>query len=220
MQIRSDELLGFLDRLEPIQAEIVDLKNDMKVIMAEAARSGLSPKGVRLCLKVRALSPSEFQAGEQLRDIYLAGIGMAAPPPLFRALETLAGESLGRDALIEQFKQLVPAKGEITLRVDGGAPVRFWRDAEGTAYAEEVAPPPPAPASPSSNAKPSPAPSRRAAPDVPDVDPDGAEQLGKDAAVGNKPIISNPFPYGDPRRARFDVGWRKQSGNDGMGPNE
>jgi hypothetical protein len=50
-----------------------------------------------------------------------------------------------------------------------------------------------------------------------DIDIDAAETLGREAATAGKAIISNPFSYGDPRRARFDEGWRKQSESDGMG---
>lgn len=41
--------------------------------------------------------------------------------------------------------------------------------------------------------------------------------LGRQAARDGKPVIDNPFPFGDPRRARFDEGWRSESGSDGMG---
>lgn len=63
---------------------------------------------------------------------------------------------------------------------------------------------------------PSPAPKA----DVPDVDPDGAEALGRQAFKDNEPIIANPFPFGDGRRGRWDSGWRKESGTDGMGPDD
>jgi SpoVK/Ycf46/Vps4 family AAA+-type ATPase len=44
-----------------------------------------------------------------------------------------------------------------------------------------------------------------------------AEELGRKAAREGKPVIDNPFPFNDPRRARFDEGWRKEAENDGMG---
>ena len=52
---------------------------------------------------------------------------------------------------------------------------------------------------------------------VPDVDAEGAEELGRRAYIANQPITSNPFPWDDPRRPRFDAGWRAESGSDGMG---
>jgi hypothetical protein len=59
-----------------------------------------------------------------------------------------------------------------------------------------------------------------AKPEPPAVDADGAEVLGRDAFGSNQPIITNPFPFGDPRRPRWDAGWRKASGTDGMGPDD
>jgi SpoVK/Ycf46/Vps4 family AAA+-type ATPase len=44
-----------------------------------------------------------------------------------------------------------------------------------------------------------------------------AEDMGRKAARDGKPVIDNPFPFGDPRRARFDEGWRKEAETDGMG---
>lgn len=44
-----------------------------------------------------------------------------------------------------------------------------------------------------------------------------AEELGRKAAREGKPIIDNPFQFGDARRARFDEGWRKEAESDGMG---
>jgi SpoVK/Ycf46/Vps4 family AAA+-type ATPase len=49
------------------------------------------------------------------------------------------------------------------------------------------------------------------------IDIAGAEEMGRKAARDGKPIIDNPFPFNDPRRARFDEGWRKESDSDGMG---
>lgn len=49
------------------------------------------------------------------------------------------------------------------------------------------------------------------------IDAESAEDLGRKAAREGKPVIDNPFPFGDPRRARFDEGWRKEAESDGMG---
>ncbi len=44
-----------------------------------------------------------------------------------------------------------------------------------------------------------------------------AEEMGRQAAREGKPVIANPFAFGDARRARFDEGWRKETNSDGMG---
>lgn len=208
-------LLGFVERIEKNNADMIDPgKEDIKVILAEARASGFVQKGVQLCVKVRARTPREHEESEELRDLYLHGIGMADEPPLFRQLDAMAGQRLGRDALIEGLKELVPSKGKITVELDGSAPLRLWRDADGKAHAEEIKPIEPAVRAPSGGfAGPS-----RPTQEVPDVAAAGALELGKQAARENKAIITNPFPFGDARRPKFDEGWRRQTGNDGFGP--
>lgn len=208
-------LLGFVERIERINADMINPgKEDVKVILAEAGAAGFLPKGVSLCVKVRAKTPRKHEEDEELRDLYLHGIGMAEEPPLFRQLDAMAGQQLGRDALIEGLKSLVPTKGEITVKMDGSAALRLWRDQEGNAHAEEVKPSP-APSVQNRNQTPAPT---RPTQEVPDVDADGAYQLGRAAARENRAIITNPFPFGDARRPKFDEGWRKETGNDGFGP--
>jgi uncharacterized protein (UPF0335 family) len=209
-------LLGFVERIEKINADMIDPgKEDIKVILAEARAFGFLPKGVAMCVKVRAKTPRQHEEDEELRDLYLHGIGMAEEPPLFRQLDAMAGQKLGREALIEGLKELVPTKGEITVKMDGAAPLRLWRDSEGKAHSEEVHPTR-APSAQSPGA-PGSAPAR-ARQDVPDCDDAGATELGRAAAKDNKAIITNPFPFGDARRPKFDEGWRRETGNDGFGP--
>ena len=210
-RIDNRELLGFVERYERLETERDALKEDQKVVIVEAGTKGFSGKGIKFCAKVRAKTPRQHEEDEALRDLYLHGIGMADTPPLFRQLDAMSGQPCGRGELIERFKELVPSSGEIMLRLESGAPMRLWRDKTGKAHAEEVKPPEIAtPAAPA-------APGRLAAVEVPDADDAGAEALGRTYAIENKPIISNPFPFGDARRPRFDAGWRKQTGNDGMG---
>jgi uncharacterized protein (UPF0335 family) len=206
-------LLGFVERIEKINAEMIDPgKEDIKVILAEANAAGFLSKGVNLCVKVRAKTPRKHEEDEELRDLYLHGIGMAEEPPLFRQLDAMAGQALGRDALIEGLKELVPTKGEITLKLGDAKPLRMWRDQDGKAHAEEVQPAPQPAVQPKSTAP------SRPTQEVPDVDADGAYELGRTAAKENKAIITNPFPFGDARRPKFDEGWRFETGQDGFGP--
>ncbi len=94
----------------------------------------------------------------------------------------------------------------------GDQPVRLYRDAEGVAHAEDYV------EKATGSAPSRPASAGRSARDVPAVDEMGAYDLGKKAFHENQPITSNPFPWDDKRRSRFDAGWRDASGSDGMGP--
>jgi uncharacterized protein (UPF0335 family) len=209
----GSRLLEFIARVEVVDEQIKDAKGDRKVIIAEAEQAGFAGKGINLCVKARAMKPREFEEHEQVRDLYLHAVGLAHELPLFRQLDALAGEELAREDLIRRFEGLVPSKGEITLKLESGPAMRFWRDKNGKAHSAEVKAPQPAQHVPA-------APAGRARAEVPDVDADEAEALGRRAAAENNPIISNPFPFGDARRRRFDEGWRKENGSDGMGPDD
>jgi len=115
--------------------------------------------------------------------------------------------------VIERMKDFVPpaGKGDIVVNMDGKA-LRLRRDKEGAVEVQEVIEKPVQAATPKAAAAPK--------AEIPAVDGDGAEALGRHFAKGNKPVISNPFPFGDARRARFDEGWRKETGSDGMGPKD
>jgi hypothetical protein len=51
-----------------------------------------------------------------------------------------------------------------------------------------------------------------------EVDGDAAESQGGKAAARGARVIDNPYPFGDPRRPRWDAGWRGHARDDGMGP--
>jgi uncharacterized protein (UPF0335 family) len=209
----SEKLRGFIDRVESLNQQIKDLQDDKKVVMAEAKAAGYAARGMRHVFAARKLKPHDRQEQEQERDIYMHAMGMGNEPPLFRQLAAMARETLVTDKLMEAFKLLVPPNGEIILKI-GGKPMRLWRDRDGEAQAEEWLPPDAV-----ENARRStlpPAPKRT----VPNCTADEAEDLGAKAAKENVPVIENPFPFGDERRARWDLGWRNESGGDGMGPRD
>jgi uncharacterized protein (UPF0335 family) len=206
------KLMGFLERIEILKRQEEGIRNDIKVVRAEAEADGFSGKGLTVALKARAQKPSQFREQEDVRDVYLHAIGMAAPPPLFKHLEALASDKLGRNELIERFKELVPPGASIIIEMEG-PPVRLFRDEQGNPHAQEVQP------AKEVVEKASPAPfAGRPAAEVPNCTPDQAEELGAKAYEGDQPVTANPFPFGDKRQPRWDAGWRKRSGSDGMGP--
>ncbi len=214
--IAGDELRAFVERVENIRAHKRDLAEDEKLVMAEASAAGFLPKAIRHCVKLRAMKPQDREEAETVIDTYLHALGMDTEPPAHRIAAVMDIDRTSREQVLEAFMKAVPDTGDIIVRI-GGEPVRLWRDKDGDAQQEPWA----APSAPSypENARPSDKPPRPKA-EVPDVDADGAVELGRQYAKDNLPVIENPFPYGDPRRAKFDEGWRAETGGDGMGPDD
>lgn len=207
----SGELLrGFVERLERLNEEIKGLADDRNVVMAEAKAAGFDAAGIRYVVKKRKMTPSERAEAEAIQDMYLHAMGMAVDNPLFRAAGLMNVDITAKDSVIEAMKKFVPANGSITIEA-GGRPVRLTRDAAGNVSVTEVIEKPAESASGKADRI------QQSKPDVPDVDGDGAEQLGREAFLCDKAIITNPFPFGDQRRPRWDKGWRDESGSDGMG---
>jgi uncharacterized protein (UPF0335 family) len=211
----SGELLrGFVERCEAINEQMEALRADKRVVMAEARQQNLQPAGVNYIVKKRKMKPSERAEAEALEDMYLHAMGMAVDNPLFRAVGLMKIDVTARDQVIEAMKKFVPASGSITIEA-GGAPVRLTRDPDGNISVTEVIEKPVEAPAPSA---------KKAAPPtktpVPNVDVASAEALGRQAFRSDQPIIANPFPFNDPRRPRWDYGWRDESGGDGMGPDE
>lgn len=208
-------LAGYIERVENIRVQKKQLTDDEALILADAKSNGFIPKLIRHVVKIRAMKPHDRQEAETVTDTYLHAIGMISETPLFRQVGLMSVDKASRDQVIEALKSFCPENGSITIEA-GGRPVRLTRDKTGEVTASEVMETP-AVATPA----PPPAASGIAQrPEPPDVDPAGAEQLGREAFAENKPIVTNPFPYGDVRRARWDGGWRAASGSDGMGPGE
>ena len=210
--IDGTKMMDFVRRVEA-EDKLKQIHTDnIAAICAEAKATGLLPKGIRAIVAARKLKPSLFRENEDLRDIYFHAAGLAEEPPLFRQIAALASDDMGRAAVIERMKKLVPIGGSIIVELDG-PPVRLTRDQDGNVRAEEIKPRPMNAGAPAG----SPAPERPTI-EVPNVSADEAEHLGGKAFHDDEPITANPFPYGDKRQARWDTGYRKASGDDGMGP--
>lgn len=211
--VAGKELISVIEKIEALRAQKKQLSDDEKVVMAGAKAAGFIPQYVNLVIKARAEKPHDFQDYEQTRDLYLHAVGLAEPPPLFRQLEALAGDALAADAVIASLEAIVPRGGELTFQLDASAPpIRIWRDADGAHHGVV-----PATAKPRGGVA---APAPRSAAPVPDCNAAEAEAMGAKAFADNQPITTNPFPFGDKRRPRWDKGWRTAAGNDGMGPPE
>lgn len=211
--IEGTKLLGIVTEVERLRSQKKELSEQESAIMAAAKADGFSPPGIRYLVKVREMKPHDRQEAEAIRDSYLHAIGMDEEPPMFRLLGAMFEDAAGREKLIEKFKEIAPQEGDIILRM-GGEPIRLFRDKTGAVHVEPFVERKSEPKAPPSGF------SSREKPPVPDVDDAGAHELGRQYARDNKAVIENPFPFGDTRRARFDEGWRKENGGDGMGPGE
>jgi uncharacterized protein (UPF0335 family) len=212
----AQELMAFIDRREKLEADKAAIGADVKVLNAEMAAAGFDTKIVGAVLKIRRAKPHDWQEAQALLDTYLHALGMATEPPLSRFTANASVDKASLDSICGYMEPAVPPTGggHIDINV-GGKTYRLIRDLAGdvsrTEVVDQLKQPKPA------NKPAAAAPGREP---VPDVDADGAERLGREYAAGNRPVIDNPFPYGDPRRARFDKGWRSETGGDGMGPDE
>ena len=205
-------LRGFIDRIEHVNSQIDDLRDDRRVIVAELKAAGFAPKYVARIIRKRKMKPHDRQEDEALESTYMHAAGLATEPPLFRALGALAKDVTSQDKVLDVFKKLVPPEGEIIVKL-GEQRMRLWRDSKGEVQSEPWRAPDDKPRA----GQPAEAPARRVKPEVPDVDDAGAKALGREYARDNRPVTDNPFPYGDKRRALFDEGWREENGGDGMG---
>lgn len=210
--VSGEQLRSFVERIERLRAEKKQNSTDESAVLAEAKSAGFTPKAIKACVKIRAMKPHDRQESEAMLDMYLHSLGMASEPPLFRYAGLAAIDTTAREAVLSRMKDFVPAfgLGDITVNM-GGKPVRLSRTKDGEVEAVEIIDAPPLQKA---------APARPDKADVPNVDVGGAEDLGREYARDNRPVIDNPFPFGDPRRPCFDAGWRKETGNDGMGPED
>lgn len=213
--VSGEKLRAYVDRLEMVDGQIKELKQDRGVIVAELKADGYDPKYVGYVLKARAATPSELQEDRALKDIYLAALGLVPEPPLFRAMGLLDADPTSRESLIEAWSKLVEPGASVTVSPKEGRPFVIAKDIAGTVSVSDVVERRPKEAAPERGPKPS----RQREP-APDVDAEGAFKLGEEAAKADQPVIANPFPFGDARRARWDEGWRKGAGSDGMGPDD
>ena len=215
--VQGKRLLEIIEESEAYDSQKKEIGELNTALMAAAKAEGFNTKAIGILKKRRKMKPHDRQEGDEIFHAYSHAIGMDdEEPPLFRAISEMAKDSLTRKGLLESMKELAPPEGDIILRM-GGDPVRVYRDRAGVAQVEPfvIDKPKREPGAPKTSTSPS-----RAAREVPDVSAEGAFSYGQQMFRDNRPIIENPFPFGDPRRAKCDEGFRKESGSDGMGPDD
>lgn len=213
--VPGKQLLSFVERVERTRAEKQTYSDDEKAIFAEAKGSGFDTGALKRLLKRREMKPHDLEEMEAIDDVYRHAIGMAKELPLFKAVGTMNVDLAARESVVAALMQLVPSNSEIVLTT-GGKSVRLWRTEDGEAQSEEVLFRPDRQDPPARGEMPP----RREADPAPEVDDEGARQLGRQAAEENVPVVRNPFPWDDARRRLWDEGWRSVAGSDGMGPED
>jgi uncharacterized protein (UPF0335 family) len=215
--VSGRELQAFVERIERLRTEKKALGADEAMVMAELGAAGFAPKIVRAIVKRRAAKPHDLQEEEALAETYMHALGMKSDTPLFRHVGLMSVDPSQREQVIEAMKAFVPIGGSITITTPSGLPIQLSRSESGDVTAIDVQPPKTpkerAPAPGASRGSPT-----RLEPQG--VDADGAEAMGRAAFRANSPIVANPFPFGDSRRACWDRGWRDESGSDGLGPDD
>lgn len=215
--IQGKRLLEIIEQSEAYDADKKEISDLNSALMSAAKAEGFNPKAINYLKKRRKMKPHDRQESDDIIQAYSHAIGMDDEPPLFRAISEMARDTLTRESLLENIKELAPPEGDIILRM-GGEPVRVYRDKDGVAhvepYVEKQKRERTEPKTPEYRK------GQRAPREVPDVSKAGAFAYGEQMFRDNRPITDNPFPFGDPRRARCDEGWRKESGSDGMGDSE
>lgn len=135
-----EELKSYIERIERLVEEIVALKDDQRVLFAEAKAKGYDTKAMRRIIKRRQKDPGEVAEAEAIDGTYMHALGMQADNPLHLQVARLVKDGMSRDQVIEAFQLLIPRNGEIIASV-GGTPMRLWRTEDGKACAEDYVPP-------------------------------------------------------------------------------
>jgi uncharacterized protein (UPF0335 family) len=210
----AQELMSFVERREKLESDKRDIGDDIKVVNAEIAAAGFDTKTFNMIIKIRKAKPHDLQEAQAMLDTYLHALGMATEAPLARFVKNASVDRASLESVLDYMEPAVPPSGSGHIDVNvGGKTWRLTRDLFGAVTRTEVVAGTP-------ERKKTEKPQRAEKPPVPDVDEDGAKALGREYAQANRPVIDNPFPFGDARRARFDEGWRDGNGGDGMGPDE
>lgn len=72
----GDELCGFVERLERLDAERQDISEQAKEVLAEAKGRGYSAKILRRVVALRKRDKNELAEEEAILDVYKSALGM------------------------------------------------------------------------------------------------------------------------------------------------
>lgn len=74
--VSSGQLKSFIERIERLEEEKLEVSEQIREVFAEAKGSGFDVKIIRQVLKIRKMETQERQEQEELLDLYLSALGM------------------------------------------------------------------------------------------------------------------------------------------------
>ena len=74
--VDSNQLNSYFQRIENLEAEIQNLRADLREVYAEAKGNGFDPKVMRQVLRLRKMNPADRAETEFLLESYKAALGM------------------------------------------------------------------------------------------------------------------------------------------------
>lgn len=74
--VAAQELRQFIERIERLDAEIKDMKDDRKEVLAEAKGRGYDTKVMLKVIALRKRSPDDIAEEEAILDMYRAALGL------------------------------------------------------------------------------------------------------------------------------------------------
>ena len=132
-QLIAGELRGFIERYERLSAEMADIADQRKEVMAEAKGRGYDTKVLRLLIRERGRDPDELAEERAIAALYRDAIGMegtplddwarGAAPEVVAAVKHLYARPSVRDALDEAEAAASAARVEEIVE----AAARCWR---------------------------------------------------------------------------------------------
>ena len=75
-KLDNGHLKSFIERIENIETEIADRREDRKWIYAEAKGSGFDAKVMRKIVSIRKQDAAKRREEEELLDLYMASLGL------------------------------------------------------------------------------------------------------------------------------------------------
>ncbi len=74
--IDSAQLQSFMDRIERLEEEMANIRNDIKEIYAEAKDYGYDPKIMRVILRLKKLDEADRNELDELTDTYRTALNV------------------------------------------------------------------------------------------------------------------------------------------------